>query len=352
VILAPFYQVLKDRGVKFEFFHRVRNLGLDSSNESSISNIEMGRQVKLKSETYEPLYDVKGLPCWPSEPLYGQIDDEQARLLQEQNIDLESAWTPWVEHEETVLLKKGEDFDRVIYAISIGSVPFTCAELIAAKPQWQQMVRDVESVKTMGVQYWLKPTLKELGWNAAPAMLDAFREPLNSWADHADLLPLENWPAENAPKDFAILCGAMSDDPAVDPPFTDHQFPAQQKARVREEGVKWLAEYSRDLWPLGSPNGQFDWNLLVDAQEREGEARMDAQFWKANVDPSERYVLSPPSSTQNRLAPNDSGFDNLVLAGDWTLNSINAGCVEATVTSGMLASRAISGFPKFIFAED
>ena len=47
-----------------------------------------------------------------------------------------------------------------------------------------------------------------------------------------------------------------------------------------------------------------------------------------------------------RLKPNESGFSKLYLAGDWTYNYFNAGCVEATVVSGMLCSNAVSGFPK------
>ena len=43
---------------------------------------------------------------------------------------------------------------------------------------------------------------------------------------------------------------------------------------------------------------------------------------------------------------NVSGFSNLFLTGDWTYNYFNAGCVEATVASGMLCSNAMTGFPK------
>jgi len=83
VVLAPLYQVLTERGVRFEFFHRVRNLGLSDANPNKIGRITMGRQVTLKDPArgYQPLYDVKGMPCWPSEPLYEQIDDEEARQL-------------------------------------------------------------------------------------------------------------------------------------------------------------------------------------------------------------------------------------------------------------------------------
>jgi len=34
-----------------------------------------------------------------------------------------------------------------------------------------------------------------------------------------------------------------------------------------------------------------------------------------------------------------------VVAGDWTANGLDFGCVEAAVASGRLAANAISGFP-------
>ena len=80
-------------------------------------------------------------------------------------------------------------------------------------------------------------------------------------------------------------------------------------------------------------------------------ARLDAQYLRANIDPTELYVLSPPGAQQYRLAPDQSGFDNLVLAGDWTRTAINAGCVEAAVMSGMAASRALAGVPATISGE-
>jgi hypothetical protein len=39
-------------------------------------------------------------------------------------------------------------------------------------------------------------------------------------------------------------------------------------------------------------------------------------------------------------------FKNLHLAGDWTTNGLNLGCVESTAMSGLLASNALSGYPK------
>jgi len=61
----------------------------------------------------------------------------------------------------------------------------------------------------------------------------------------------------------------------------------------------------------------------------------------ANVDPSDRYVQCPPGSDAYRLRADESGYDNLVLAGDWTDNGLNAGCIEAATLSGLQAGNAV-----------
>ena len=72
---------------------------------------------------------------------------------------------------------------------------------------------------------------------------------------------------------------------------------------------------------------------------------MGAQYFRANVQPTERYVQSLPRTAQYRLHPGDSKFENLYLAGDWTWNSFNAGCVESATISGMLAANGMCGSP-------
>jgi uncharacterized protein with NAD-binding domain and iron-sulfur cluster len=78
---------------------------------------------------------------------------------------------------------------------------------------------------------------------------------------------------------------------------------------------------------------------------RPPERRFDAQYFRANVDPSERYVLTVPGSTRHRLTSKDPEFDNLFLAGDWVAGCINGGCVEGAVVGGMQAARALCGSP-------
>ncbi|HUL98260.1 MAG TPA: FAD-dependent oxidoreductase, partial [Mycobacterium sp.] len=66
-----------------------------------------------------------------------------------------------------------------------------------------------------------------------------------------------------------------------------------------------------------------------------------------NIDPSDRYVLSVPGSDKYRLRPDEAGYDNLVLAGDWTDSGLNSGCIESAVLSGLQAANTILGRGRF-----
>ena len=78
-VFTPFYEVLRRRGVKFEFFHAVTDMRL-SSDGRLIDAIEIVPQVELKDGAYDPLVSVAGrdsqeLECWPSEPRWEQLRD-------------------------------------------------------------------------------------------------------------------------------------------------------------------------------------------------------------------------------------------------------------------------------------
>jgi len=60
--MTPLYLALKNRGVQFEFFQRVRSPHL-ADDGRQVAAIRVARQVTLKGEDYQPLVDVAGLPC-------------------------------------------------------------------------------------------------------------------------------------------------------------------------------------------------------------------------------------------------------------------------------------------------
>ena len=99
------------------------------------------------------------------------------------------------------------------------------------------------------------------------------------------------------------------------------------------------------LWPAAVTEGGFRWDLLCGGSTPapSGPDRLRGQYWRANVDPSDLYVQSLPGTDRYRMKPGTTGFDNLVVAGDWTDNGLNAGCVEAATRSGQQAAQAVAG---------
>jgi uncharacterized protein with NAD-binding domain and iron-sulfur cluster len=343
-VFTPLYLVLKKRGVKFRFFHRVENLEVDSD-ARRVSAVTLSEQVSLSGDVYDPLVDVGGLPCWPSEPLYSQIasGDELAAS----GINLESAWSPSFKDARAKRLERGRDFDIVVLGISIGAFPYVAKELCESSPAFAAMVRNVKTVQTCALQFWLAPDLAALGWknpllSAEPPIVGGIVEPLDTWADMTHLLARESWPAESRPGSIAYFCGPL-DEPAPLPPFSDHEFPRRELLRLDALGVDFLRRGVRAVWPAAAVENDFRWDLLVDESGGRGEARFQSQYRRVNIDPSERYVLSVPGSTRYRLPADGAGIANVFLAGDWTRCGLNAGCVEAAVTSGLLAARAITG---------
>jgi hypothetical protein len=159
------------------------------------------------------------------------------------------------------------------------------------------------------------------------------------------LLPRERW--EVPVGHLAYLCGTLDDGDTPSLP-TDA---VTDRPRLLAASERWLTEDAAALWPRAAPGGRFDWNVLVAPGDATGPARLASQYIRVNTDPAERYVLSAPGTTKLRLFPDESGFDNVVLAGDWTRTGLDVGCIEAAVMSGKLAARAISGHPAVVIGE-
>lgn len=351
-IFAPLYLVLKQRGVKFEFFQRVDDLQL-SEDGARIARIVIGQQA-IVSGTYDPLVPVKDLPCWPSTPRFEQLADGAA--LAASGEDLEDWWTKWPDPLPPRVLEDGKDFDAVILGCSVGVFPYIAKELIAASPAFAAMVDKVGTTQTQAAQLWMSTDLAGLGWTLPSPVLDGYAEPMDTWADMTHLVGREAWPDAATPANIAYLCSPLPDDPPGPlPPRTDHGWAERQDARVKANALEWLDTRVGGLWPSATrpddPNG-LDWQLLVaPGSPAVGPARFDTQYWLATLNPSDRYVLALPGSVDYRLGTQGAGFANLYLAGDYLKTGMNVGCVEAATMGGMHASRAICGRPTEIIGD-
>ena len=248
-------------------------------------------------------------------------------------------------------LQRGRDFDLVIYGISLGAHKYLCRELIAADKGWADMVANMETVRTQGLQLWMNKSLAEAGWPNARGIGCGWVEPFDTWSDMSDLIPRETWPASANVKQIAYFCNVIPDDEQA--PFSTPGYPAAELERVRTYARGFLDQNCGLIWPAvrdAADPSKFDDATLVNCALDPAIPNFQTQFFRVNIDPTELYCLSLPKTTKLRLPPGKSGFDNLFLAGDWTLTDLNLGCIEATVISGMLASKAICGKPDHIYA--
>jgi uncharacterized protein with NAD-binding domain and iron-sulfur cluster len=322
-VFGPLYEVLRRRGVSFRFFSFVTALR-PAPEGRTIDEIEVVDQVALAGRDYEPLFDVNGLPCWPSEPLWDQLQDGDR--LRQAPPDFEHVADPL--GRGTRVLRVGEDFDEVVLAFPPDVQRTACAAVAEANPRYAQMLDATSTVATQAFQLWFDcPLDAGLDWGYGDdSICGSFVEPLDTWCSMSQLIPRERF-APGQVGSEVYCCGVMPD--------AGLRNAAEANARAGADTERFLAQDATTLWPgAAGPNGSFDPAVLVDS------------YWRANTQPAERYVLSPAGSMASRLWPHQSGFENLALAGDWTRNGLDAGCVEASVTSGMLAAQTISGEPR------
>jgi uncharacterized protein with NAD-binding domain and iron-sulfur cluster len=331
-VFTPLYELLNERGVEFRFFHAVTNLGL-SADGRRIEKIEVIPQVELEQPRYDPLITVKRLRCWPSEPLWGQLKDGEE--LRRRKVNFELSDNPL--ERGPLTLRRGAEFDSVVLGIPVGALAGICGQVAERHERFAKMLASAATVRTQAVQLWLTKTTPQLGWPyGVEAITTTFVEPMDTWCDMSHLLVREKWGGGARPRGVAYLCGVLDD---------RDEDNATATARVKENARTFMEASASTLWPGSATDRDrtFDWSLLVSSAALRGPARLDAQYWRANTTGSERYVLTPAKSVLDRLAADESGVENLVLAGDWTRNGIDGGCVEAAVTSGMQAARALIG---------
>jgi uncharacterized protein with NAD-binding domain and iron-sulfur cluster len=351
VVFAPFYEVLRRRGVSFKFFHRLTQLRLPEKNETQpaerpyVERLEFDVQAQpMGGGEYQPLVDVRGLPCWPSQPDYAQLVDGER--LREEKRDFESHWDS--RRVGTKTLTVTDDFDFVVLAVGLGALPHLCGELIERSSRWRDMIQRCKSVSTQAFQLWMNVDMTELGWQGAPVNISGFVEPFDTWADMSHLVKEESFAPPT--RSIAYFCSVLADaPPGTD--VEDKNYPDRRRREVEKNAISFLSRDIVHLWPKALQGSAFRWQVLCRTHADAAFSAPDAswlgsQYWTANVNPSDRYSLSLPGTLAYRISPLDATFNNLTVAGDWTDCGFNEGCVEAATMSGRLAAHALSKLPR------
>ncbi len=349
-VIEPIYQVLKDRGVQFEFFHKVTDL-IPSADGTRVEQINFDVQATTVSGgPYDPLFVTPdGVNAWPNKPRFDQLN--QGPELQETGVNLESWWADWQSTPLEVTL--GPD-DVVVVAMPPQAQRFSLASAIGQKEPWTEMISNVRTTASQMLQIWLSAPLEDLGWRKLEGtnrwLGPTYTNPISAFADFTETIQWENWPTESTPQGLIYFSGPLQD-PIEIPPFTDHGFPEREVQRVEAMAAQYLRSIG-GLLPYSSQQGMEPNSLnfaqlhcLDESALPTGVNRVAQQYTRANVDPNERYTVSAPATLQYRLKAWESGYDNVALSSDAIYTGFNIGSFEGAVMAGQLASLAVSGAP-------
>ncbi|MGA9795944.1 MAG: NAD(P)-binding protein [Rhizomicrobium sp.] len=346
VVIAPLYLALRKRGVMFQFFSRITAVNPHAT-EDCIESVDYVEQVQLKDAPvhYAPLIDIalpgwpKNMPLegWPAEPLWDQICDGENLKAKGRDLEADTNDMPGAGDMRGRLVR-GKDFDQIILGISVGGLKQVCSSFPARLPKsnWGPMFGALTLTRTCAMQLWFKRTIDDLGCKGPDRTLAGAEQPYSAWSDMSHLLSRETWNGVERPLSIAYFCGQL--------PGPEDGGAANEKAL--KEADKWLRSNAELYWPRASAPGNhygIDTELLFDPEPLAGGNPLTRQYVRANTNPSDLYVQSPKNSVYTRMDADQSGFSNLFLAGDWTLNGLNAGAAEAAAKSGARCALAIVG---------
>ena len=310
-MFAPIYQLLKRRGVRFRFFHCVTDLRL-SADRTVIDSVDVVSQVALCATRYDPLVKHRNLYRWPWEPKWRLLENGAA--LREKFVNFEHEVDPL--NRGPIRLQRGLDFDAVVLGLPVAALAQIASELAHAHPRFAAMVAHSHEVATSHAQLWLSRDADELGLTPQSRVMAAGMDgDFDTAADMTDIADYESHPGSSHLQQIVYLRGVLA---------TPANSPVSGSALVREAADRLVRER---LSAVESP--------VLTADEQPGAS--GGAYYETNS-----ATTTPAGSPCHRLGPTESGFGNLVLAGDWTKTDVNGGFMEAAVSSGSQAAAAIT----------
>jgi hypothetical protein len=296
VVIAPLYDALRRRGVRFRLSCEVERIELRDDRPALAA-------VHLRdhgSPDDDPLRVVGGLPCFTDGHVPGSRHAPPRRDV----------------------VRMGVDADVVVLAASIGVIPIVAPGLVARDERWAESCASIGTVATRAAQVWWREDEAELGLRDPGSTSSGWGPPFDTYASMSHLLDAEQWD-NPAPRGLGYLCGVLTDDVATRSAREARALVDRDLDGYLEHGVERVLPGTHD--DQGLRDG-----VVVD------------RFTVASVHPSDRYVQSLPGTRGSRLGAAASGVDGMVLAGDWTATGLDAGCIEAAVISGIQAANVVA----------
>jgi uncharacterized protein with NAD-binding domain and iron-sulfur cluster len=386
-LIAPLVRALELRGVQFHFFERVEQLVVDSS-RGLATEVVLAKQVAdppAGARFIEVMdHELGQARCaWPAAPwcdVAAQIEPP-----------LDSYYsTHQVGKRRLVLRPEGQRLDAAddtYFDVIISALPLQVMEDVlvdssrldgphldslpgqaahgpgmqgAARglpPAWQECFSKLQVIESQAIRMWFNVPLRardardgepSLGWQQSPPILSGHTPPHSTWEDNSQAVSIHAFPEAHRPRTIATLFGPLPTG-ALNP--RTHAHYQAQKSAAQAAALAFVENDMLELWPGLQRQGEVAWDAFIDLEHRSGRARFSWQDVVANVGPNESYIACFPGTLQYRIRPDESGFANLYVAGDWTRNGFEIGSVEGAVVSGLKAAKALSGLAIPISAE-
>lgn len=326
-VFMPMYEVLQARGVKFDFFARVKEVRLNGGN---VEEVVIARQAVVKPDiTYDPVELVNGVRTWRRHPDNAQLDANAIGMED----PMSDAFHGQIGPDE--LKRLGVDFDWIVCAMPAPETAFVLRNItgIAAL----EAIEKIPTVATLHLQTWFVSSLHQLGWTMQSRVLGGFPQPLNSMLTDESILAIEPWPAPR-PRGLLYMSGPFgggwsvnSEDPAARI-ASDAAAYSEAKNFVTHQLPKVLTNATISA-------GTFDFNTLHAPLHPAD--RMKDQYVRGNIDRAARYTFMKPGTLKWRPPAYVPEVRNLVFAGDWVKTGVDIPCIEGCVTSGLQAANAI-----------
>jgi uncharacterized protein with NAD-binding domain and iron-sulfur cluster len=339
-LVAPLFELVRERGARHRPFHRLVRLELDAAGRH-VERLIFVRAARVRAgyDRYDPLVTRGGLRGFRADPDWAQlIDGEQ---LAARGVDFYSRFGDRGEQTE-VTLERGRDFDDVVLALPLGSVMpdgdghSPVQAWLDAHPPARACLAKLHLVPTVAAQLWFEQSSDQLGLRERAAV--TWARPYSVVCNMSPVIERERWPPPG-PGACIYLCGAW---PLRSPNASSSDAEAltddlrSARAALKNQLDAHLDSLCDPAARLYAPPGVDPWTV---------------QYVRANVEPWDLADLALPGADAVRLDAAQTGLDNLALAGAWVRTAVNSTSVEAAVSSGLAAARALGAEVRPILAE-
>ena len=154
------------------------------------------------------------------------------------------------------------------------------------------------------MQVWSSKSTSDLGWSPTVSSIStSYAEPLDTYCDMSQLIPSEAFPPHEVGS-IGYFCGPLEDTGNHDGDL----------AAVKSEALDYFSTEVTKLWPKAVSGSAFDWDVLVD--DGNGQLSIYATTVDYDTDSCMERRYRRLGLIDYRLRSNESGYSNLVLAGD------------------------------------